>query len=739
MGLFNNIQTWAAKRLVSVGNLSILPSWVRHSFLDTSWEWLVGTAYKQNSTIYACMQILAMNFPEPEIWAYGEDDTHIQGHKLRQLLKRPNPDMGEAELMQFVITYAALSGNIYLWKQRNKQGDVIALWPFHDGHMSPIPGLTTEHGLIAYYVLDVGAYTEVNPFGVTRHDTVVGIPIPKADVIHWKWAIDPEQPYRGMGAVQAAVSDVQIAYEVKNYIYSLLKNDAKPPIVINLVEGDEFDPERVNRLGAQWVAKYGGNNRGRPAFLEHGMNVKELGFSLDQLKIDKLQNSPDASICMCFRIHPAVVGAMIGLENSTYSNYEEASKALTLQTLVPLWRSFASEVYQNLGQERGYEATLYRHALNQVRSLQEDKEKEREFYLSAFNGGAVTRAEFKERVGLTVDSGDNVYKLPLAVQMLPAGGTAVVTLPEKGLGKYRAIEDLNGKVYFTNSTNIDDVGLPAPDMVAMKVLQSKNFGEGDETAVIRKAPTSIYKAQSEAINRLRDIRTGLEPNMAKELRDYFTAVADRGMEKFNNTYKAKKALPDYRLLTELFFGQREFIDLQRIIEKYYIAVAGQSHIVVNAILDLTGEFDITDPSISELLLNAGNQVVEITDTTKEALRETLIYGNNNNWTIDDLARGKDGVSGIRDIVEMTYQNRDRAIARTELGTAQQISTVRRYEDGGGDGVIVFDNGFDNSHENCKLLDGTIQSFQWAKENPLEHPNCVRAFGVWFDDMPDEDQ
>ena len=66
MGFFNNIQQWAAKRLASVSNMTLLPSWVRHSFLDISWNWLVGSAYKNNATIYACMQILARNFPEPE-------------------------------------------------------------------------------------------------------------------------------------------------------------------------------------------------------------------------------------------------------------------------------------------------------------------------------------------------------------------------------------------------------------------------------------------------------------------------------------------------------------------------------------------------------------------------------------------------------------------------------------------------------------------------------------------------
>ena len=79
----------------------------------------------------------------------------------------------------------------------------------------------------------------------------------------------------------------------------------------------------------------------------------------------------------------------------------------------------------------------------------------------------------------------------------------------------------------------------------------------------------------------------------------------------------------------------------------------------------------------------------------------------------------------------TYKGRAETIARTEIGTAQQVTTYHRYKFSGADGVIVFDNGFDNSHPTCTQLDGTVQTLDWAKDNPLQHPNCVRAFGAWF--------
>ena len=48
-------------------------------------------------------------------------------------------------------------------------------------------------------------------------------------------------------------------------------------------------------------------------------------------------------------------------------------------------------------------------------------------------------------------------------------------------------------------------------------------------------------------------------------------------------------------------------------------------------------------------------------------------------------------------------------------------------------MIIYDNGFDNSHEVCRALDGSVVKLEWAKENPLQHPNCVRAFAPYFED------
>lgn len=1029
MNPLQRFRMWIGRTAMKAAGLTFVPQWLRHSFMSVAWDVLLKQGLKGNATAYACAVLLARTFPEPELWAWqttaeGEYEK-IANHPLRALMGKPNGDTGEAELLAFCVVYAAVGGNAYLWKQRNNAGQVVGFWPFHDGDMQPIPGITTEEGLTAYYVLDIGDGSTGNPFGVNRHDNVVGIAIPKADVIHWKWMIDPEQPWRGIGALEASINDSQVANEIRAYIYSLLKNDAKPPIVINLAEGEEYDEDKAERLRVQWLQRYGGSNRGTPAFLEFGMNVKELGFNLQQLEIDSLRDGPDAAICMGFGIHPAVIGALVGLKHSTYSNFEEARRALTEQTLIPLWRAFASEMEQAMRDEKGYGAAVrIRFDIAQVRALLENQTAVREFALNAFNAGLVTRAAALQMLGMKTGPGDEVYKVGLTTTFLPAG--QAVTLPVtaatggKGpvlwqrsdgeqngngypqhrngvkaedysdsvmvalfpppeiarqlaalggwpdgstattademhltlsfLGSTASVKEgvlaatvqrfaenwqslkgaINGYGRFTNIhiegmdavyATFDCKQLPefrqalvaalasagivspsehgfvphitlayipsaaatpplsipalefefdtvmtaygnhllrfelrgekagrngrkaAPDpdkffdygfasrlkeewpeiwaaggnergnetfqlwarwregerteaieywieterpawgarhhenfQLAGVVAQIKwgwvgsrgedymkgvirdeierlsekanpdpylkAFPQGNGGARVTAAPVAQIQRQQTAVARLRDVREALLPKAETAVARYFSDYAGRAAavleaEKSlvlagNGRAQAKQLTQaDVSRLYALLYAQENAESLLGVIEEIQLAVALESWGVLNLLVDSAGEFNRSDIAVIQLLQTAGQRVTNITDSTRQMLQTRLQQSYTAGWSINDVVNGRSGLPGIKEFIAETYQGRNRTIARTEIGTAQQRVAVGRYRTAGADGVIVFDDGFENSHPTCQELDGTVQTLEWAAANPLQHPNCVRAFGAWF--------
>jgi HK97 family phage portal protein len=754
MNLLKRARLWAAGVALKAANLSFVPQWVRSSFMYPLFWNLVRYGYKENATVFACVSVLARTFPEPELWPWAIEkgqENKPDNHALRQLLKKPNPDMGEAELWSFVVNYCSIGGNAYLWKRRDNGGRVIELWPFHDGHMQPIPGRNSEEGLVAYYVLDIGDGQSHNPYSVARFDGLPGVAIPKTEIVHWKWMIDPEQPWRGIGALSAAFGDLNVANEIRSYVYSLLKNDAKPPIVITLVEGDEYDPDTVERIREDWVQKYGGNNRGIPAFLESGMGVQELGFSLQQLEIDKLRNGPDAAICMGFGINPVVVGALVGLEHSTYANYEEASKALTLQTLVPLWRAFGSEMTQSFEEEPGFEQDVIRFDLDMVRALDENQNELREFALNAFNAAGITRSEFRQMVNLPVRAGDDVYKVAINVMFEPAGNAQPVkalpdVLPKNTIYKYEngekrpfprngdmvtitgVADKVNGRYRVENGELVPEETTKTGVKVA---TDYKDFPTGTGGASSERADDDLIKQQQASIDALRQLRAQLEQGFADDLGAAFKAWADR--VEFSGDEPITEAQMD--AILKGLVDETAVSDLTNTLDRWILETSAQSWEFINGLTGVDLTFSENDPAVVRALARSAGQVKNITDTTKTAVQQLLQDGYENGWSIDMIARGDPefGVRGIADVVAETYRGRPETIARTEIGTAQNTTTHARYEAAGFTHVIVFDNGFDNSHETCRQLAGTKQTLKWAKENPLQHPNCVRAFGPYFED------
>ena len=107
---------------------SFIPDWVRATFRANTFSKLVEEGYRINSAVAACTTALAFSFPEPPLLAGNEVDGRFIAdytHPIMTLLRNPNPDMGDVELLQTAVTYASISGNFYLWKQRSASGKVV--------------------------------------------------------------------------------------------------------------------------------------------------------------------------------------------------------------------------------------------------------------------------------------------------------------------------------------------------------------------------------------------------------------------------------------------------------------------------------------------------------------------------------------------------------------------------------------------------------------------------------------
>src|SRR5580765_2317656 len=102
---------------------------ITSSFQTPTWtpadyDALVIEGFLKNSAVAACVSALVFAFPEPPLVVSNAADEDLPNHPLQQLLNRPNPQSGQAELMQIIANYLALGGNCYVYKVRGGSGSV---------------------------------------------------------------------------------------------------------------------------------------------------------------------------------------------------------------------------------------------------------------------------------------------------------------------------------------------------------------------------------------------------------------------------------------------------------------------------------------------------------------------------------------------------------------------------------------------------------------------------------------
>ena len=83
---------------------------------------------------------------------------------------------------------------------------------------------------------------------------------------------------------------------------------------------------------------------------------------------------------------------------------------------------------------------------------------------------------------------------------------------------------------------------------------------------------------------------------------------------------------------------------------------------------------------------------------------------------------------IKQVVKGLQESKYPMWARSETANVINVGTLKRFENKDIEEVMVFDNEGPNSCEACMEANGQTWSIQKASANPLEHPNCVRAFG-----------
>jgi HK97 family phage portal protein len=363
---------------------------------------LAKTGYTRNEIVYACVQKRATAVAEPPMLMYSseaddEDREKLPDHPARALIKRPNEVMSEGEFWQAVEIYLCVAG-FSAWEiEFTNGGQPIALWPMRPDWCSFKRGPNRPISCVTY-----------QPQGLTAVD----VPIEKVLLFS---EFDPLNPMiKGLSRSAVAMRVTAADNAATDFVATFLQRGAIIAGVLKTTQS--LTDAEATRIRQRWRDVHGGSTGwGEVAVLGGGTEFQPTQMTFKEMDFGALDGRDEARMCAVFNVPPMLIGAKVGLDASTYSNYKEAKGSFYEESMNPRWKYFESEVQTQL--MRYYPDAYCGFDLSDIKALQEDRTAKFQRGDMGFKSGWITRDEARAEAGL-----DPIDDKPVFASGVPAVG-----------------------------------------------------------------------------------------------------------------------------------------------------------------------------------------------------------------------------------------------------------------------------------------------------------------------------
>lgn len=424
--MLNRFREFFARQKQRQVMVNLVDMWAARKPLTDLWDVkkFADEGYRRNSLIFACIALKSTSFMEPELLAYTENQENEETelppeHMLSVLLSHPNTRDSQSTFFRRWMTHLDVAGNVYTLKLRNNTGMPIS-WRFlRPDCTRPIPN--SEGEIVAYEYGEqsqAGGYTQIElETGVESSGSRPQV-IPASEIIHEMGAPDPIDPYRGISPIAVLARMGDLDNYAADYLRSFFLNAGIPSGLLKF-KTQVTKPIR-DKVREDWKERYSLRSFDKTSIggafdlfvTDADVEYQEIGSKLKMMDLEQVFGETESRICSTFGVPPILIAAYIGLMRSTMANYEQAIKHFYRATMKPLWVSAADRITIDLAASEFGANIVCKFDLDDIAELQEDRTKQRQLALEAWNSSLITRNEGRKEFGVDPDpvNGD-VYKV----------------------------------------------------------------------------------------------------------------------------------------------------------------------------------------------------------------------------------------------------------------------------------------------------------------------------------------
>ena len=391
MKLFSRTDTKASATGSAVAQFTVgQPVWTKRDLSQFAEE-----GYRKNVIAYRSISLIASSLASVPFLLY-KGEKELEQHPLLNVLARPNPNQGGAQLIEALVSYYLITGNSYLEVVRglDKKSPPRELWPLRPDRLRVVPA---GNGMIQRYEYTVNGVTVKYPC-----DPVTG----QGNLLHLKHFSMIDDWY-GMSPLEAAAYAVDQHNQAGAWNQALLQNGASPSGAF--IFKAERSKEEKNRLWQAIEDRYtGAKNVGKPLMLfGDGADYKEMGLSPKDMDFVNAKHTSARDIALAFGVPPQLLGIP---GDNTYSNMAEARLALWEDTIIPLMDKMIDALNNWLVPMFGDDSLLLGYDADEIPALVLRRQEKQKSITELWDRKLLTRNQTLEALGWGKQPDGDVYK-----------------------------------------------------------------------------------------------------------------------------------------------------------------------------------------------------------------------------------------------------------------------------------------------------------------------------------------
>lgn len=349
------------------------------------------------TAVYAAIRVLAESIGGLPLVLYervdtgaGEGRQKATDHSLYELLRwQPNERQTAFEAQEHVVFSICSYGNSYRFIQKNRAGQVIALWPLRADKTR----IEVVDGNLIY---------------VVSHGSSGEVVFDESEILHEK--LFSKDGIVGLSPIRAAREAIGAGLAMEQYAGSFFNNSATPPSYLEYP--GVLTPERRKSLREQWEKIHrGALNANRTAVLEDGMKLSTVSISPEDSQFVESRQFQLQEISRIFRVPPHMLS---DLSKSSFNNIEQQSIDFVTHNLRPWLRRLEQGIRHKLLDDQERKRYFAEFMVQDL--LRGDTESRYKAYRIAREDGWMSANEIRQRENLNPIENGDVYLVPVNQQ-----------------------------------------------------------------------------------------------------------------------------------------------------------------------------------------------------------------------------------------------------------------------------------------------------------------------------------